>query len=186
MDLDTFWALIERGRADCGDRWPAGADVGKAVAHRLAVLPADSIMAFDRTFRRTFARADQWEVCAAAYVIHDYLSDDSFTDFKAGLVALGRDDFELAVTTPDALADLPLVQAIAAGRADRFVLSAEQLFFAACAAYGEGVGDDYWERTKEDDFDLNPWNGGFGSPEDGAAIPRRLPRLNALFQRVTR
>jgi hypothetical protein len=39
-------------------------------------------------------RLEHWEVCAACWLIAGYISDDTFTDFKAGIIALGRPAFE--------------------------------------------------------------------------------------------
>jgi hypothetical protein len=86
------------------------------------------------------ARADAVE-CAAAFVIRGYISDDGFSDFKAGLAGLGRDTFERAVVDADALAELPLIQAAAAGQTERFVLAAEAIQHAASQAYERRTGD---------------------------------------------
>lgn len=134
------------------------------------------------------------ELCAAAFVIWGYISDDGFNDFKAGLVGLGRDTFERVVADADTLADLPPVQAAAAGRSDRIVLAAEAIDSAAATAYGRRTGDDdaFWDvldSLPPDDDEYGPrtgerWSGRFGSPEDAARIPVRLPRLHDLFAGV--
>ncbi|GAB3453669.1 hypothetical protein GCM10027436_54650 [Actinophytocola sediminis] len=113
--MDEFWSLIEKARDDAsgdGHAWPAGAAVGRALAERLAQLPAERIVEFYRCYEREGARAYQWDLCAAAYVIRGYVSDDVFGDFRAGLVGLGREAFERAVADADALTDHPTVQAI--------------------------------------------------------------------------
>jgi hypothetical protein len=136
-------------------------------------------------------RAHQWELCAAAFVIWKGISDDGFSDFKSGLVGLGADGFEQVVAHPDALADLPLVRAIAAGDVDRFALMGEQIAFAASVAY-ERVSDDadaFWDALDglPDETDDEPalpgpaWSGRFGGAEDVARIPERLPGLHRLF-----
>ncbi|MEI5006890.1 DUF4240 domain-containing protein [Streptomyces sp. PmtA] len=53
----------------------------------------------------------RWDVRAAAYVIGRGCSDDSFMDFRAGLIALGRAWYERAIGPPDSLADHPEVRA---------------------------------------------------------------------------
>ncbi|MFH8443276.1 DUF4240 domain-containing protein [Streptomyces sp. NPDC018026] len=47
----------------------------------------------------------RWDVWAAAYLIGGGCPDDRFSDFTAGLVALGRDWYEQTATCPDALAE---------------------------------------------------------------------------------
>src|SRR5512142_3395867 len=111
--MNEFWDLMEQARADAaegGAVWPSGSAIGAALVARLMPLPIDQIVESHLCFTRALRRAHQWKVCAAAFVIWGYISDDGFSDFKAGLVALGRDTFERVVVDADALADLPLVQ----------------------------------------------------------------------------
>src|SRR5262249_4090539 len=113
--MSEFWTLGEQARtgpAGGGERLPCGSAVGSALRARLSALPLKSIVEFDRCYTRAVARAHQWTVCAAAFVIWKHLTDDSFSDFKAGLVGLGEETFEQTVTDPDGLAGHPLVQAI--------------------------------------------------------------------------
>ncbi|MFD0856131.1 DUF4240 domain-containing protein [Actinomadura adrarensis] len=195
MRMDEFWTLVEQAREDAvegGGPWPSGDAVGAALADRLARLPLERILEFDHCFRRVFSRAHQWALCAAAYVIWDYISDDGFADFKAGLVGLGEEAFTQVVADPDALAEHPMVLAIASGEVSRFSLSAEAFQFAASTAYGRVTGDEelFWEalhgRVDREDGNRDEqgerWSGRFGSAEDVDLIPVRLPRLHALFR----
>jgi hypothetical protein len=195
---NEFWDLIELARTDAasgGVAWPSGSAIGAALVERLAPLSLDQIVEFRLGFTRTLRRADQWKLCAAAFVIWGYISDDGFGDFKAGLIGLGRDTFERAVIDADTLADLPLIRAAAAGRTERFVLTAEAIHYAAAEAYARHIGDAeaFWDAldnvpTGDDEGDEGDergagerWSGRFGSPEDAARIPVQLPRLHALF-----
>jgi hypothetical protein len=192
--LSEFWMLIEQARADAsgdGGTWPSGAAIGAALVDRLVLLPSEQIVDFQQSYLQTESRAHQWRVCAAAFLIWNYISDDAFSDFKAGLVGLGQDAFEQVVADPDALADHPMVRAIAAGQVDRFALVGEAIHFAASRAYERYTddADDFWEALDSqsaeaaagEDKSAEPWSGRFGSPEDAAHIPLRLPRLHALF-----
>src|SRR5688572_7412625 len=68
----------------------------------LIQCPAGEIADFDNTFEDVRAQADTAAMEAAALLIeHGFLGDDSFDDFRAGLVALGRATFEAAVANPD-------------------------------------------------------------------------------------
>lgn len=198
MDVSEFWSLVEQARdeASGGGGWPSGAVVGQALAARLAQEPVERIVRFHRCFEGVVARAHRWELCAAAYVIWGYISDDAFGDFKAGLVGLGREAFEQAVADADALAGQPVVQAIATGRIDRFALAAEAVQFAASQAFEQCCGDAeaFWEALAAGPGDIGdaaelppgvPWSGRFGSLEGLARIPHRLPRLLALFPERT-
>ncbi|OLF07475.1 hypothetical protein BLA60_26440 [Actinophytocola xinjiangensis] len=192
MRTDTFWSLIEKARGDAtraGRPWPAGTAVGPALTQRLTRLRAKRIVEFHRCYERENARADRWDLCAAAYVIGGYLSDDTFSGFRAGLVGLGRAAFDQAVADADTLADHPMVCAMAAGHLDRGALESEEIEFAASTAFEQRAGDedDFWEELDALTDEAEPsgedeWSGRFGSADDLARIPARLPRLFALFQ----
>ena len=191
--MSEFWGLIEQARADAADggtTWPSGSAIGAALVDRLAPLTPEQIAQFHLCFTRAAGRAHQWDLCAAAFVIWDYISDDGFSDFKAGLVGLGQATFERVAADADALADVPLVQAAAAGETERFVLAAEAIQYAAAQAYERRTGDAeaFWDALdrlpdgEEDEPRADErWSGRFGSPEDSAQVPVRLPRLYELF-----
>lgn len=109
-------------------------------------------------------------------------SDDSFSDFRAGLIAQGRDWYQKAAASPDSLADHPAV-AGAAGRPWDSPLFYEQVNYAASYAF-QRLSDDedaFWDalearerpdRSSADmgeDFDF----------DDDQEMRRRLPRLSA-------
>jgi hypothetical protein len=189
--MSEFWALIEQARTDASDdgAWPSGSAVGAALVDGLAQLPPDRIVDFHHCYAETASHAHQWRVCAAAFLICDYVSDDSLSDFQAGLVGLGQDAFEQVVADPDVLADHPIVRLIAAGKIDRFTLSSEAIQFAASRVYERRTDDvdEFWEALDvppATSGEVEPWSGRFGGPEDTALIPLRLPRLHALFARA--
>ncbi|MBM0276239.1 DUF4240 domain-containing protein [Micromonospora tarensis] len=200
MRVKEFWSLVERAREDVlddGAAWPSGSMIGEALAARLAQLPAERIVEFQRCYERLAARGHRWGLCAAAYVIRGYVSDDSFSDFKAGLIGLGREAFERAVADADALADQPVVRAIADGHVDRFSLAAEAVQVAASNTFRQHSddADGFWEALEaqhdEPGGEGEPsaaehWSGRFGSADDAAQIPLRLPRLLALFPSAAR
>jgi len=174
-----FWELIDGARAEAGRmaEWPSGMQIGDAVARRLPGLAPVQILEFDLWLRGQAAMADRWELGAACYLFSGYISEDGFSEFRYGLVALGRADFHAVLAEPDAgLAGLPVVQAMAAGHASPFTLHAERLQSAAADTYG----DRYWQ----DRADLPALR---SAPHFTAAeaplIPTRLPQLYALFPR---
>jgi len=63
-----------------------------------------------RQFGEAMVRAMDYELWSGAYALHGGCSDDSFWDFRAGLVALGRDHYEAALRDPDTLAAIPDVE----------------------------------------------------------------------------
>jgi hypothetical protein len=111
VDVDEFWGLVEAVRRDEGP-------FAEALTARLVALPAEQILQFQECFDAVSARVYRWDVWAAAYLIGGGCSDDGFTDFRAGLIALGREWFERVAQAPDSLAGHPLVVEAAAKHDD--------------------------------------------------------------------
>ena len=107
MDLETFWRLVGemRDRAETTD----GVDdqvltncVVDVIAGRLT---ASELLAFDAVAGDLAGLADIPAMEAAMFLIEGYISDDSFMDFRDGLILLGRETFEAAIADPDSLAE---------------------------------------------------------------------------------
>ncbi|MFC4063427.1 DUF4240 domain-containing protein [Actinoplanes subglobosus] len=187
MDTERCWEIIEAARADANLDWDACDNeehtldvvVGDALVARLKALPLPEILAFEVRFSRLQGRLSLRKgVHQALYVMTLGVGDDGFTDFCAGLVALGRHWYDLIVADPDNLADHPAVLLMAAGRLDRYALLAEGFQYAANEAYGEITGDvDALFREIDDVEDAMEDDRGPEPPE----IPSRMLRLRALF-----
>ncbi|MFD9042504.1 DUF4240 domain-containing protein [Streptomyces bottropensis] len=151
-------------------------------------MPAEEILAFEDRFSRLRDAVYRWDVWAAAYLIGGGCSDDRFSDFTAGLVALGRAWYERAAACPDALAEHAAVRSAAAA-GDQDVIFDEDFNFVSSTAYERLTGDSdaFWEAwaaysdthatTEEDD------SKGMGESfdfDDAQQMRRRLPRLAAL------
>ncbi|NUT20444.1 MAG: DUF4240 domain-containing protein [Hamadaea sp.] len=122
MELADFWALIDQARTEATTKssWATAHDVGNALKQILAEWTPEQIIAFDDQFARMSGLADEWELCAACFLISGYLSDDGFTDFRAGIVGLGRTDFEQVIADSESIAELPIVRGIAEGSVSPF------------------------------------------------------------------
>jgi hypothetical protein len=162
--------------------------VALALFDLLTQLPAEEIAAFDNIFEEQRFRAENDDIANAAVLIeHGFLGDDSFDDFRAGLVALGRTTFEAALADPDILADHPLVREIAAANDPRW-LGREDMLFVASHAYSTVTGEDEVtfydfaeglrgdDETEPDGQEIDEW-----SVTDEDETRRRLPRLTELF-----
>jgi len=163
--------------------------VALALYELLTQLPAAEIAGFDNTFEDVRARAGEATLANAAVLIeHGFLGDDSFDDFRAGLVALGRTTFEAALANPDTLADHPMVREIAAANDPRW-LGREDMLFVASHAYAAVTGEDeitfydYAEGMR--DSAAEPADSTEAEPEwpitDEHEARRRLPRLSEMF-----
>jgi hypothetical protein len=182
MDTEAFWHVLDAARD--GDK-----PLDIAVADHLSTLPPGEILAFEHHFSRLRDAVHRWDVWAAAYLIAGGCSDDRFSDFTAGLVALGRKWYEQVAAHPDTLAEHPAVRT-AAAVGDQDVIFDETFNFVSSTAYERLTGDmdDFWEAwetyvaarsTSADDG-----SGDMGESfdfDDAQQMRRRLPRLSALY-----
>ncbi|MBL7258371.1 DUF4240 domain-containing protein [Paractinoplanes lichenicola] len=187
MDLDGFWALIERsGRKKNQDEradWLTG---------ELAKLPPAEIESFEILYCGLRDRVDTWHMWGAAALVCDGASDDGFWYFQAWLIGQGREVFEAAAADPDSLADAPAVRALAGRDSDDWSEDEwpdwELLDYVASEAYEEVTdGDDLDDALEARGLIFR------ASPEpsdprfeldDPAERHRRYPRLSALFDPV--
>lgn len=191
VDTDEFWAVVESAGAGLdGQTGDDGEAIAAALVTRLAATSPERILEFQELFDQLHDTLYRWDVWAAAYLIGGGCSDDSFIDFRAGVIALGREWYERVLASPDGLADHPAVRQ-AAAEEDDGALFAESVNYAASEAYEQVTGGDddaFYEAMKSrqhvaggideahesdmgEDFDF----------DDDHEMRRRLPRLAELF-----
>lgn len=130
MDASKFWSLVE---ASFAERTPELSNQPAILQEKLESLSAEEIVAFDRIFEELHADAYRWDLWAAAYIIEGGCSDDGFTDFRSGLIGLGRAVYEAALADPNTLAQ----------QSTRGVdFSNEEMFYAAKQAYESVTGEE--------------------------------------------
>jgi hypothetical protein len=182
MDTGTFWDIIGRARAASGP----GKPFHEALAGQLAARSPEQILDYQERYDQVHSALYKWDVWATAYLIGGGCSDDGFIDFRAGLIAQGRDWYEKVAACPDSLADHPVVaDNVNQGRNP---LEYEEVGYAASYAFQRMTGDehgfndawfsghapgDYGDRSQDmgEKFDF----------DDAREMRRRLPRLSALF-----
>ena len=106
-DSADLWSIIERVEKVSGGERSAACEAFRA---ELDALDDEGLVGVEVQFDDAMARAYDWRLWAAAYVIHGGCSDDTFWDFRAGLVALGRDIYERALRDPDSLVEVEEVE----------------------------------------------------------------------------
>jgi hypothetical protein len=185
IDINGFWDVIESARADSSHA--GGKGFAEALVDRLVTLPEEEILAWQERFGETHGAVYRWDVWAAAYLIGGGCSDDSFTDFRAGLIALGREWHERVAAAPDSLADHPVVVE-AAARGHDYVISDEPVNYGASYAFERLTGDadafyEAWQRYQadQDDAAAESAMGEDFDFDDVGEMRRRLPRLAALY-----
>ncbi|MFJ4833613.1 DUF4240 domain-containing protein [Streptomyces sp. NPDC088747] len=152
MNIDDFWTVIETARTDAAS---ASGDPGQAFAsalvERLAATSKQTILEYQQCFDQLHGAIYRWDIWAAGYLIGGGCSDDAFMDFRAGLIAQGRQWYERAATAPDVLAQHPDVIAAAAEGSDEALFN-EVVNYAATYAY-ERINGDEDDCTFYDDYD---------------------------------
>jgi hypothetical protein len=180
MDTEEFWDIVETARSRTTQEHPCD----EALVDLLARRSLQEILDYEERFDAMSGALNRWDVWAAAYLIAGGCSDDGFTDFRAGLIAQGREWYERAVAAPDSLADHPEVAAANVG-----ALFQESVNYAAVRAYGRITGDEEdfyeaWDRYEAARPDAGAAGSDMGEDfdfDDPAEMHRRLPRLASLF-----
>ncbi|MFE6787867.1 DUF4240 domain-containing protein [Streptomyces sp. NPDC057680] len=117
MNKKQFWQLIEATRNQVSNPNDSEA-VARMAALLLASLPVEEIVAAEQVLWDLMVDSYTNPLWAAAYIANGGCSDDGFDYFRGWLITQGREVFERAVADPDALAELPIVQASAADGVD--------------------------------------------------------------------
>lgn len=181
MDATGFWDVIEASRTAAAS---GGEPFHEALTRLLAARPAQEILDYQEKFDEAREALYRWDVWAAAYLVGGGCSDDSFIDFRAGLIAQGRAWYQKVSASPDSLAGHPAVAAAAAAHQDE-ALFYEEVSYAAPRAYVRASGDDraFWDALSERrQEDRTPADMGENFDfEDRQEMRRRLPRLAALY-----
>ncbi|MFJ8785362.1 DUF4240 domain-containing protein [Streptomyces sp. NPDC102476] len=114
MNIDDFWTVIETARTDAAS---ASGDPSQAFAsalvERLAATSKQTILEYQQCFDQLHGAIYRRDMWATGHLIGGGCSDDAFMDFRAGLIAQGRQWYERAATAPDVLAQHPDVIAAA-------------------------------------------------------------------------
>ena len=184
MDAGRFWEIIETARASARQDRP----FHEALADHLAALTEQDILEYHERFEKMHGALYRRDLWAAAYLIQGGCSDDSFIDFRAGLIAQGHDWYHKAAASPDSLAGHPAVAGAGHPLADNPLFYEETNYAASCAFERvSGDEDAFWDALKErgprvfvelmgEDFDF----------DDDQEMRRRLPRLFRSSYRASR
>ena len=184
MDTNAFWDIIETARSAEGE----GATFVDALVDLLASRSKQDVLEYQERFDEVHDAVCRWDMWAAAYLIGGGCSDDSFIDFRAGLIAMGRYWYEKTAASPDSLAEHPAVIA-AVGRDRDDTLFYEEANYAAPEAFRRitGGGEDFydaWRLYREALGALAETSAEMGEDfdfDDPHEMHRRLPRLASLY-----
>ncbi|WP_433056965.1 DUF4240 domain-containing protein [Dactylosporangium sp. CS-033363] len=178
MDSDTFWSIVDGARSAAGEQVTPGfaERFTAALRMRLATLDKGELLDFDAHRTRLQARANSSAMWATGRVVARYA--DAFVD---GLIARGRDVYERAVADPDALADDPVLRAVAAGELAAHELAPREVEDLAEELYGET--DDYPMLLRARTGQVAPLVDDDWDDDDDAEVRKHLPKIAGLFLR---
>lgn len=106
MNLEQFWQLIERTNIE-SEREPSRQY--ELLIKALVEMSVQDIIHYDRFHTTLMNRAYVTDVWNAACIV-THCGDDSFTDFRAWLIAQGKTNYERVLRDPDSLVDIVEVE----------------------------------------------------------------------------
>ena len=172
MSRDTFWALIQEAKAACDQDMDA---MEEYLCGALGRMGPAAARGFHNILHAYEDLAYQYGLWDAASVIKEYgCSDDGFIDFRAWLIAQGKDVYLNALKDPDTLADVqPYGECCF-----------ECLSYVGDHAYEQLTGrsaydemDDALPALREELGKEIVYKDGIEYPREPKDLPRFLPRL---------
>ena len=108
MDAISFCRLVgdTRERASAAEPESVVGEHIETLTEALEQLSDDEVRGFYRELRGARARANRWDLWAAAYLALGGASDDTFLGFRNWLISHGQETCERVLADPDAVADL--------------------------------------------------------------------------------
>lgn len=175
INKESFWDLIHEAKIACGQ------DMDAMLAYlkdRLVSMGPTQAQNFHDIIHVYEDLADKFGLWDAAGIMKEYgCSDDGFIDFRAWLIAQGREVYFAALADPDSLADV-----VPYGDC-RF----EQLSYVGDYAYEQLTGKSAYDQTDQTRYETLlteleqdiVYKGGIEFPREGPELKQYLPRLCA-------
>lgn len=175
INQDSFWDLIHETKNVCGQ------DMDAMLAYlkdRLVSMGPTQAQNFHDIIHAYEDLADKFGLWDAAGIMKEYgCSDDGFIDFRAWLIAQGREVYFAALADPDSLADV-----VPYGDC-----CFEQLSYVGDYAYEQLTGKSAYDQTDWSAYEALlmkleqdiVYKDGIEFPREGADLKKYLPRLCA-------
>lgn len=103
MNQETFWVLLREAKDKCGQNLRAEADW---ITEQLLFMGSEQALAFHEIMDAYKELANRYGLWNAADLMMDWCSDDGFIDFRAWLIAQGKEVYLAALKEPDSLAEV--------------------------------------------------------------------------------
>ncbi len=175
INKDTFWKLIQSAKETCGQDMDAMMDFLK---DRLVSMGPEQAQNFHDILHAYEDLADKFGLWDAAGVMKEYgCSDDGFIDFRAWLIAQGKDTYLSALADPDSLAEVTPYGDCCF----------ETLSYVGDYAYEQLTGKSAYDQTDQTRYETLlaelerdiVYKGGIEFPREGPELKQYLPRLCA-------
>lgn len=175
INQDSFWDLIHETKNACGQ------DMDAMLAYlkdRLVSMGPTQAQNFHDIIHAYEDLADKFGLWDAAGIMKEYgCSDDGFIDFRAWLIAQGREVYFAALADPDSLTDV-----VPYGDC-----CFEQLSYVGDYAYEQLTGKSAYDQTDWSAYEALlmkleqdiVYKDGIEFPREGADLKKYLPRLCA-------
>lgn len=169
MTEQTFWTIINRSL----EHNAPGTDAQyQAISQSLSQLTPEELIGFENQLSQQKAKAFQFPVLMANFILQSYINDDIFEDFRLWLISFGEQKFSEILQNPDVLAELCDIKDPVED------ITGEGLVFAALEAY-EGITglDDFLKHVtpaNEPEMDYD-W------PDQLSGLESKMPKLFARY-----
>jgi hypothetical protein len=170
MTAEEFWSLIDLSRQSVRKT----TDIPEWIQEYLRQRPTLYLGEYEERFQGLSRLSYDARLWAAAQIMMGFCSDDKFSDFRAWLIAKGKDVFEDALKNPDTLAEVDV-------DGDYGTPTLFSMNYVAEETYRERAGDsaDITDLIAEQPpatlLNEGAWD------EDQAKLPAMFPRLYAKF-----
>lgn len=134
MTKKTFWQLINTSLQKSNLERQAN-----YLVKELSKLSKKDLASFENIYNRFDNACYTWNLWAAAYTIHRGCSDDSFTDFRAWLIARGEIVYTKALVSSDSLSALSRKKLEQSKNGEYFLFLASKVYGDV---YHKNIADD--------------------------------------------
>ena len=172
MNKDTFWELIHKAKEKCGQDMDAMAN---ALKDWLVERGAEQAQAFHDILHTYEDLANRYGLWDAASIMKGWCSDDGFIDFRAWLIAQGKEVYLAALRDPDSLADIEVYGDCCF----------ESLSYMGDYAYEQLTGQSAYENSDPDSYEK--WKAVLIEDivyRDDISFPRATRALPAAYPRI--
>lgn len=137
MNELVFWEIIEQSKEESS----GFSHQIELLTNKLSLLEESEINQFEYRFREALSKSARYNIMAAAKIVNDYVSDDSFLYFRCRLIAEGKELFHKAIENPEV---------IAKSNIQELEFGGEEMLYIADQAFIKKFGEDTEKELPRD------------------------------------